>query len=188
MNNTLNNELKKLENQLAELTPREMPADMLQRLESTMASTQRQQHKIISIPNCAPTQNNNQPHANSSKLHSWGAAAAIALLLAITAVFMSNSNQETQTTAKTPETQNLITSSAVPMEDRLADNFKPQFTRNIIHASYEGITYPSDKNKSPSKVIRIEYTEKVITKDKNGNRIITENSCVDRLISPVLIR
>jgi hypothetical protein len=123
---------------------------------------------------------------SKSNFHLWGAAAAIALMTAVVAVFMTESPQNTPAVAKYENPSSVALSSAIPLENRVADNTPPELSRNITHASNEGITY-AGKNESPFKVLRIEYTEKVITYDDDGNPVITNKPCVEHVLIPVPI-
>jgi hypothetical protein len=194
MNDSLDNELREIEAQLANLSPNQMPDDMLKRMEQAMISWERHlptvpvEEKIVSFNNndhFAPV-SSPESAPNKSSIHLWGAAAAIALMTGVVAVFMTESPQNTSTIANYENPSSIALSSAIPVEDRVAANTPPELSRNITHASNEGITYAGE-NEAPFKVLRIEYTEKVITYDNNGNPVITNKPCVEHVLIPVPI-
>jgi hypothetical protein len=166
MNETLDNELRELEAQLANLTPNQMPDDMLYRMEQAMIGWE--DHLPVSpddekIVPFNSTDHSSAPTSSKSNLHVFGAAAAIALMASLAAVFMTGNTQNASVLAGGFTSP----SSAVPIENSMVNNTLPELSRNITHASNEGITF-AGKNEAPFKVLRIEYTEKVITHDKDG--------------------
>lgn len=183
MNDILDNDLKEIEAQLAKLSPNQMPDDMLNRMEQAMISWEAHltvEEKIVPFDS---NTSNTQSTSKTSKLHLWGAAAAVALMGCVAGVFMTGDSKQSS----------LIVDNSIPGEtsssdvpDRVATNTMPEFkfSRNITHASNEGITF-AGKNEKPFKVLRIEYTEKVVTKDKDGNEVITEKPCVEHVLVPV---
>ena len=188
MNDTLDNELREIEAQLANLSPNQMPDDMLNRMEQAMISWEAHlpvEEKIVPfskvdlIDSVAPA-SSAALAPRKSNLHVWGAAATIALMTALTAVFMTGNPQGEPVLAV------IVDSTSVsPIENRLADNVLPELSRNITHASNEGITYAGKNNEAPFKVLRIEYTEKVITHDNDGKQVITNKPCVEHVLIPV---
>lgn len=180
MNDTLDNDLRELEAQLANLSPSQMPDDMLSRMEQAMISWEAYlpvEEKIVPFNNASDS----VTHSKSSNLHLWGAAAAVALMGCVAGVFMTGNSQDHPVMA---ENTKPVTSSMVPIADRDTANAMPELSRNITHASNEGITY-AGKNEEPFKVLRIEYTEKVITQDSDGNTVVTEKPCVEHVLVPV---
>ncbi|MGJ8658037.1 MAG: hypothetical protein ACSHX6_16435 [Akkermansiaceae bacterium] len=182
MNDSIDNDLREIEAQLANLSPTQMPDDMLIRMEQAMMAWETHlpvEEKIVpfnQLENSAPA--TATPARKNNHLQVWGAAAAIALLTSVTAVFMGGNSPETPVVAQNQHT------SAVAVEDRVATNSAPELSRNITHASNEGITY-AGKNEEPFKVLRIEYTEKVTTHDKDGKPVVTEKPCVEHVLIPI---
>lgn len=178
MNDSLDNDLREIEAQLANLSPKQMPDDMLSRMEKAMIAWETHlpvEEKIVpfnQLESTIPTAT--KPARRNNNLQVWGAAAAIALLASLTAVFMSDNTSDTPVLAEN------LHSSAITVEDRVA----PELSRNITHASNEGITF-AGKNEEPFKVLRIEYTEKVTTHDKDGNPVVTKKPCVEHILVPV---
>lgn len=180
MNDTLDKELREIEAQLADLSPNQMPNDMINRMEQAMISWEANlpvEEKIVPFNNV--NQSTPASSQRKSNLHLWGTAAAIALMTSMAAVFMTGTPQEAVFAGG-----EVKSSSAIPVENRVAANTPPELSRNITHASNEGITY-AGKNEAPFKVLRIEYTEKVITQDKDGNPVITHKPCVEHVLIPV---
>ncbi len=144
MNDTLDNELREIEAQLANLSPNQMPDDMLNRMEQAMISWEAHLPVLPVEEKIVPF--NNSDHffpasvPRKSNLHVWGAAAAIALMTSVTAVFMTGNAQDTPVIAA-----KVTSPSAIPVENRVAANALPELSRNITHASNEGITYACKK-------------------------------------------
>lgn len=183
MNDALDNELREIEAQLASLCPNKMPDDILKRMEQAMISWEDHlpvEEKIVPF--------NVSEHfltATATKkisLTTWGAAAAIALTAGLTAVFMTSNPEQVAATAKS------ISSPAPRVESNAAKITQAELgieqRRNITHASNEGITF-AGKNDAPFKVLRIEYTEQVISHDKDGKEVITKKPCIEHILVPV---
>ena len=183
MNDTLDNKLREIEAQLANLSPTQMPDDMLSRMEQAMTAWETHLPAEEKIVPFNKQESATLAPASSTKsgrnLQTWGAAAAIALFASVTAVFMGGNSQQTSSVVATEATSK---SSAVRVEDRV-DTTASELSRNITHASNEGIY--AGKNERPFKVIRVEYTEKVVTYDEAGKKIITEKPCVEHVLVPV---
>ena len=190
MNDTLDKELKEIEAQLANLSPIEMPDDMIYRMEQAMFSwaDHADEEKIVpfnKMDDSSPAHSAvNTPIQTKSRMNAWGAAAAIALMAGVSAVFMTGENQTNPVTAGTPNVAPKKLSSMVPIEDRATTKNQPELSRNITHASNEGITF-AGKDEAPFKVLRIEYTEKIVTEDKDGNAVVTKKPCVEHILVPV---
>jgi hypothetical protein len=183
MNDTLDNELREIEAQLASLCPNKMPDDILKRMEQAMMAWE--DHLPIE-ENIVPFNSTEHFSATSApkkiNLNTWGAAAAIALTAGLSFVFMSSNPEENSVTANNTSTQtkpaaNLVIDNSTP-------ELKEKLSRNITHASNEGITF-AGKDDAPFKVLRIEYTEEVITKDKDGKPVTTKKPCVEHVLVPV---
>jgi hypothetical protein len=190
MNDTLDNELKEIEAQLANLNPNQMPDDILMRMEQAMISWEDHLPVTLEEEKIVPFNGNNHTDftaASATKkinLNTWGAAAAIALMTGIAAVFMTDSPQDTSVTAGVMNSSPAASPTIFTDDARIETNLTPELSRNITHASSEGITY-AGKNDAPFKVLRIEYTEKVITHDNDGNPVITTKPCVEHVLVPV---
>jgi len=187
MNNSLDKELREIEAQLTSLNPAKMPDDMISRMEQAMISWENnlpEEEKIVQFGDSELTKN---PHvtAKTGSMPIWGAAAAIALVAAVTGVFMTGSDmpQSSEIAGGSEATSN----SPAPVTEVSplhTTTPSPEHSRNIIHASNEGFTY-SDNKEEAFKVLRIEYTERTITHDSNGNSVVTEKPCLEHVLVPV---
>lgn len=191
MNDTLDNELREIEAQLANLSPIEMPDDMIHRMEQAMiawADQQPEEEKIVPFNKINDTAIADSlavtPRQTKINMNTWGAAAAIALMAGVAAVFMTGEPQNNPATADITNPSPKEQSAMIPLEDGATSKILPELSRNITHASNEGITY-AGKDEAPFKVLRIEYTEKIVTKDKDGKVVITKKPCVEHILIPV---
>lgn len=178
MKDSLDTDLRNIEAQLTNLNPTKMSDDMISRMEQAMISWEINlpaEEKIVPLNDAEHTMGMVHTSQSSSKMHLWGAAAAVALLTGVASVFM----------ASTPESPSIAADDLTNSEDSiLATVPSPEFSRNIIHASNEGFTY-SNNNDEAFKVLRIEYTEKASTHDGKGNATITEKPCIEHVLVPV---
>ena len=190
MNDTLDNELREIEEQLANLNPNQMPDDILMRMEQAMISWEDhlpvtlEEEKIVPFNSINHQTSTADSATKKININAWGAAAAIALMTGIAAVFMTDGPQNTSVTVGVMNPSPATSPSIDPDDARVETNLTPELSRNITHASNEGITY-AGKNDAPFKVLRIEYTEKVITHDNDGNPVITTKPCVEHVLVPV---
>ena len=184
MNDTLDKELRDIEAQLTNLNPAKMPDDMISRMEQAMISWESNlplEEKIVQFDESVSTDEIHAP-MKSGAMPIWGAVAAIILVSAVTSVFMSDSSTSqssgiSELSKPNKPTPALITE--VPLNTPSSE-----LSRNIIHASNEGFTY-SDNKEEAFKVLLIEYTEKVVTRDSKGNSVITEKPCLEHVLVPV---
>lgn len=179
MNDALDNDLREIEAQLANLSPNKMPDDILKRMEQAMMEWENHlpvEEKIVPFNNAEQFSTVITP--KKINLNLWGAAAAIVLTAGLATVFMSDNPQSSELT------DNNVSSSVITDTKTVTDNSAPELSRNITHASNEGITY-AGKDEAPFKVLRIEYTEKVITHDKDGKPVVTKKPCVEHVLVPV---
>lgn len=101
------------------------------------------------------------------------AAAAIALLGAVTALFVPHS------TKKSPGT---IANTAMPVPTVSSSNFIPAgYNRNLSEARSEGVIW---RNREPHRIVRIVYTERVTLNNSKGERIELEQPRVEYVIVP----
>jgi hypothetical protein len=191
MNDTFDNELREIEAQLANLNPNQMPDDILMRMEQAMISWEDHLPATLEEKKIVPFNHiNHQAPTTAQKkinLNTWGAAAAIALMTGIAAVFMTGNPKDSAVMAGNTNASPEAPTSAITDENRMETNFTQELSRNITHASNEGITY-AGKDEAPFKVLRIEYTEKVITRDKDGKPVVTTKPCVEHVLVPVPLR
>jgi len=186
MNNTLDRELQEIEAQLTELNPAIMPDELLSRMEQAMMSWENHlptEEKIVPFsPVESPAESAQATRSlpNNKTFQTWSAAAAVALLLGIVAVFSFSNDSQIQNEITQQTTTPEISAS------RDIQTSTAKLSRNIIHASNEGITF-AGKDETPFKVLRIEYTEKVISRDNDGKPLVIEKPCVEHVLIPVPI-
>jgi len=187
MNDSLDKDLREIEAQLTNLNPSKMPDDMIARMEQAMIAWESNlpaEEKIIQFDDTAEIESSviEKP---SDKMHIWGAVAAIALVAGVAGVFMGSPSSQNSVLTEAPKDS--AQPSSIPPISKSSDlvtSSSSKLSRNIIHASNEGVTY-SDNNDEAFKVLRIEYTEKVITRDSEGNPVITEKPCLEHVLVPV---
>ena len=188
MNDSLDKDLREIEAQLASLNPSKMPDDMIARMEQAMISWESNlpvEEKIVQFDHTTTEVDTLVVERSSDKMHIWGAAAAIALVAGVASVFIGSSPSQDPGLAET--SKNSVIPSPLPSISENSDivtSHSSELSRNIIHASNEGVTY-SDNNDEAFKVLRIEYTEKIITRDSKGNPVITEKPCLEHVLVPV---
>ncbi len=190
MNNTLDKELRDIEAHLASLNPSKMPDDMIARMEQAMISWESNlpvEENIVPFDHAPVSEVATKAQKLNNKTPIWSAAAAIALMAGVASVFMSDSSSTQISGSGIVESKENTVTPAIDSsttEASLSIASSPELSRNIIHASNEGFAY-SDNNDEAFKVLRIEYTEKVITRDSEGNPIITEKPCLEHVLVPV---
>jgi hypothetical protein len=106
----------------------------------------------------------------------WGAAAAVALIGAATALMMPPS--------KAPENKPLSVASATqPVAGYKSQNFVPaSFNSNLSEVHDEGVIWKS--NKQPHSVVRIIYKDQVTLKDANGRTVQVIQPRVEYMLVP----
>ncbi len=190
MKDSLDTDLREIEAQLANLNPTKMPDGMISRMEQVMISWETNlplEEKILPLKTQEVATSDAYNNASSSKIHIWSAAAAIALLAGVASVFMTPpSKSALLTTNSSATTAAPLTHSSSNEGKLLTETASPELSRNIIHASNEGFT-SSDHNNEIFKVLRIEYTEKAVTRDSKGKATITEKPCVEHVFVPIVL-
>lgn len=163
-------DIKKLEQQLADLSPSPLTEDLLTRMETAMMSWEKHvpaEEKIV--PFGSDTQ---QVTNKKSYFPIWSAAAAVALMGAVGAVFMSGS--EDPVAGPSPA---LVSNDVAPVAT------STEFSHQLTNASNEGITYGADK--TPYKVIKIEYIKTITEKGPNGETIKKKVPATEVILLPV---
>ncbi len=183
MNNELDNDLKELEKHLAELSPTSLSEDMLSRMEDAMTSWEIHlpvEEKIIPFQPISENIAEEQPEQkvnNKSHFPVWSAAAAVALMGAVGAVFM-------QDTTTGDNNAPIAFNQATPNSSEItAASLPKHFSHNLTNASNAGITYAG--NDQPYKVIKIEYTKDVTSKDKAGKETTRKEPTFEFILLPV---
>jgi len=186
MNDTLDKDLREIEAQLSSLNPTKMPDDMISRMEQAMISWENNlpvEEKIVpfDLTEEQTTTIIKSTPESSDKMPIWGIAAAVALMAGVAGVFMSDSGLQTHNIV---EATTESASTKLVSESPVTPPPSPELSRNIVHVGNEGFTY-SDNSDEAFEVFRIEYTEKVITRDSEGNSVITEKPCLEHVLVPV---
>lgn len=165
-------DIQKLEKHLAELSPCSLSENLLSRMEEAMVSWETHlpvEEKIVPFESQS---------IKKSYFPVWSAAAAVALMAAVGAVFMLPSDDAV---SDQPAAFALNDSADLQPEN---SQISPHFSHHLTNASSEGITYAGDDEK-PYKVFRIEYTKDVKHIDKDGNVVIKKEPSVDLILVPV---
>ena len=193
----LDQDLSRLEEHLAQLSPAKMPDQLLLRMEMAMVTWQivtpaDDNAKIIPFerPN-VPLQQSHSPKLGSA-IHIWGTAAAVALIAAIGSIIHSSGKSPASTTPVTANTPPKAskTSSLLPIPAHTPSSsslYAKHFSNNITNASNEGITYAGDNN-TPYKVLKIKYMKEVRTVDKNGQQITSLVPAEETILIPIEIQ
>lgn len=106
----------------------------------------------------------------------WGAAAAVALIGAATALLMPSGGNPKAMPRQTASNGARVASSA-------AGNFIPaSFNRDLSEVHDEGVIWKSDKR--PHSVVRVTYKDQMILKDANGRTVQVEQPRVEYMLVP----
>ncbi|MEO8616334.1 MAG: hypothetical protein ABI600_14410 [Luteolibacter sp.] len=159
------------ENFLREISPAKLPADFLTSLESLTGGLHFPvDGKLIIFPNT-----NTAPRKRGHR-SMWGAAAAVAIIGAISALLVptaSNPNKSSQVANRIP----------LPASNIKAANFVPaSFNRGLSEVHDEGVVWKS--NNEPNRVMRVVYMDHVTLKDANGRTMEVEQPRVEYMLVP----
>ena len=161
----------RFENFLREVSPSKLPADFMASLEAITAGVHFPvDEKIVLFPKggAAPRKREHRPI--------WGAAAAVALIGAATALLIP--------TANNPKTAARVSSeTSPPISSNISQNFVPaSFNRGLSEVHDEGVVW--QPNNGPNRVVRVVYTEHVTLKDPNGRTMEVEQPRVKYMLVP----
>lgn len=192
LDNHLDEELLKLEEQLQEIAPSDMPDNILARMESAMLNWQihlSEEEKIVPI-----SQQNQQQFAaaaslpkTNSQFGKWsalGAAATITLFSLVGYLFNDSSANKAPVTAAVQKVAPLDGAPTVINPD------KPALSNalgNFSNASFDGIVSDNRHSDRAYQVIRRYYLDKQVTTDENGNRKVEYKPAVERILIPVQV-
>ena len=164
-------ELKKFEEELERLCPVAMPDGMIARMEAAMDgwSDEAAEEKVLPFPG------QEEESAGASRNGFWAAAAAVALLGALAALFVPTdngtnrvANDEGREAAYTPA------------------SFSPVgATSNIVAASDEGFVMTRDS--VPHRAVRVEYMDQIEFTNDQGQRLQVEVPRVRIVLIPVQV-
>lgn len=158
------------EQQLRAVTPTRLSPALMASLEATLRKVPfSQAETIISFPVKKTT-------AQPTRHNWWGAAAAVALTGAITALLIPVNPGPGQLAGKAPE--NPIT----PVSPNTSELTPAGFNRGLSEASDEGVIWQS--NQPPHRVLKMIYKEQVTLKDANGRIYQMEQPRVEYILVP----
>lgn len=161
----------RFENLLRGTTPAKLDPAFLANLESIVRDVPfAVNEKIVPFPKAAST----APARRQRPI--WGAAAAVALIGAATALFMPTGRNP----ATTPRQ---IASAPAPIKSPATGSFVPaSFNRGLSEVHDEGVVWKS--NSQPHSVVRVIYKDQVILKDANGRTVQVEQPRVEYMLVP----
>ena len=156
---------------LRETSPARLPNDFLAGLETIVHEVPFSMNdKVVLFPkaNAVAKPRKSRPM--------WGAAAAVALSGAITALMIPAGKPPTNTLSVTkPDTQ--------AVNNTAAGNFVPaSFNRGLSEVRDEGVVWKS--NQQPHSVVRVVYKDIITLKDENGRTFQVEQPRVEYLLVP----
>lgn len=156
---------------LREISPARLPNNFLAELETIVHEVPFYvNEKIVLFPkaNAAPKTRHTRPM--------WGAAAAVALFGAVSALMIP--------TGKPPANVIPQTASVSPPVNHAAGgNFVPaSFNRGLSEVHDEGVVWKS--NHQPHSVVRVVYKDIITLKDANGQTLQVEQPRVEYMLVP----
>jgi len=174
MSDTLDTELKNLEAQLTQLSPSDMPANLLSRMENAMVAWETAlpvEEKIVPFQHSEPSK---------STFFTWGAAAAVALMAGVGFLLTSGNEQTSNNNQLVDQAETPTTS-----QPSIAAIAQPQpYKKNLVNASNEGITYAGEEN-TPYQITHLYYLEEVEITDAQGNKKKIVQPTVEKHLTPV---
>lgn len=163
----------RFENLLRATSPAKLDPAFLANLESIVRDVPFiTDEKIVPFPKSAAVA---APTRRSRPM--WGAAAAVALIGAATALMMP--------AGKGPEStpRRLASTPSAPIKSSANGNFIPAgFNRGLSEVHDEGVVWKS--NKQPHSVVRVVYKDLVTLKDANGRTVQVEQPRVEYMLVP----
>ncbi len=167
----LSNQERSFENFLRGTSPAKLEPSFLADLEAIVRNVPFiTDEKIVPFPNAAAT-----PTRRSRPM--WGAAAAVALIGAATALMMP--------AGKSPEStpRRLAATASAPIKSPAHGNFVPAgFNRGLSEVRDEGVVWKS--NSQPHSVVRVVYKDLVTLKDASGRTVQVEQPRVEYMLVP----
>lgn len=167
----MDGELKKFEEELERLAPAGLPDGLIARMEAAMAGWQDvegAEEKVVPFP--VAEELKAEGGANRSF---WAAAAAVALLGAVVALFLPGQSTPSREAAQSPASR-----------DYAAVAFEPtHLDRNIVQASDGGLVFTKDDR--PHRVMRIEYVDRIEFRNEAGEELHVQKPSVNLVLIPV---
>lgn len=164
----------RFEHRLREITPANLPPALMASLEATLRGIPfPRDEKIVIFP---------QPSTAAPRPRRawWGAAAAVALTGAVTALLIPP-NPGTGNIAAAPPPIRVTQ----PAASNHADLIPAGFRRGISEARDEGVIWQS--NNQPHRVLKVVYMERVTLKDPQGRTYQVEQPRVEYILVPAKI-
>ncbi len=167
-------ELQRFEEELERLSPRAMPAGLIARMESVMEGWELGEEgcgKVLPFPDC-------KRFGRSRRLAGfgmWGAAAGVALLGCLAGLLVGEHGQ--------PEKGAVV--EGVPASRALQPVvFDPHAAkRRIVCASDRGVV--ATRGERPMRLLRVEYIDRVVFRNGNGEEVHVERPVVRYILKPV---
>jgi hypothetical protein len=159
------------EHQLRKISPVKLGPEFMAELEKIVRDVPfHADEKIVHFPTKMATS------AARRQRPIWGAAAAVALIGAATALMMPSS--------KSPDNKpRPVASASKPGAGYDSQNFIPaSFNRNLSAVHDEGVIWKS--NKQPHSVVRVIYKDQVTLKDANGRIVQVVQPRVEYMLVP----
>lgn len=190
----MDSELKKLEETLAELKPQQMSQEMLTRLDLTMSNWHKAvpvEEKLVVFPNAqdeSPHRSEEVQERKKGRAVMWRSAAAVAIMGAATALFMTQPQEDSKAMAfqqvSTPAATNTVNVVAAETHSAFIDQFSPvSMNRQLLTAADDGVVI-NGQNQA-HRCIRLEYQDRHAYENLRGQQVEIERPSVDYYIVPI---
>lgn len=152
-------------------SPTQLAPEFLARLESIVNEVPfAVDEKVVLFPKA-----NAAAHARKTQRPLWAAAAAVALIGALSALVMP--------AAKSPAHFAAQSNPPAPATGAANPNFVPaSFNRGLSEVRDEGVVWKS--NNQPHSVVRVVYQDQITLKDANGRTVQVEQPRVEYMLVP----
>lgn len=186
-------DLNHLEVHLGLMQPAAMPEDMLTRMSDAMDRWQERAHADSSddkvIPMELHTERRQRARSNTRVFGSsmWTAAAAVALLGAVSALILPRLEKSNQGMAATVSPVNDDSSTALDIGAIAAPSntwtASDALSHKVTRTSDTGVIMAGDN--TPHRCIRVDYVNRIKAKDADGREIEIKSPGVDYVLIPV---
>ena len=158
------------EHRLQSFAPARLPDSLMASLEATLREVRfPNEEKIVPFPKLA------QP-AQDRGGRWWGAAAAVAITGALSALLIPTDHSNTQTISSTGKNPGIYQS---PAREEL---IPAGFNRGLSEAVDEGVIWQQDSQ--PHRVLKVIYKDLITLKDSNGGTYQVEQPRVEYILVP----
>ena len=165
-------DLKKFEEELERLCPVAMPDGLIARMEAAMDGWQ---EEPVEEENVVPFPSQEEESPGASRRGFWAAAAAVAILGALAALFVPTDQGGDRRTARNANESGFTPASFSPVGA----------SRNILAASDEGFVMTKDA--IPHRAVRVEYMDQIEFTNDQGERLQVEAPRVRIVLIPVQV-